>query len=123
MSDSVPSPQNPEPSSSTVTLVETDEQDHTVPRVTVKLKKPKTDRKVNWTTDTVDNENLNKKKSKCCCVYNKPKKFAESSDSDSSEDECDHCKGHVEKRKKGVDNSVAHGDVLDSAVPVASEQI
>ena len=35
------------------------------PRVTLKLKKPKNDKKVKWTTETVDNENMNKKKSKC----------------------------------------------------------
>lgn len=101
MSDSVPSPQHPEPSTSTVTLVETtDEQDQAVPRVTVKLKKPKSNRKVKWTTETVDNEDLGRKKSKCCCIYNKPRKFGESSSSDSSDDEeCEHCQGHVEKKK------------------------
>lgn len=36
-----------------------------VPRVTLKLRKPRTDRKVKWSTETVDNENMNKKKSKC----------------------------------------------------------
>ncbi|CAG9767628.1 unnamed protein product [Ceutorhynchus assimilis] len=73
--------------------------DHAVPRVTVKLKKPKTDRKVQWSTETVDNENMGKKKSKCCCIFNKPLKFGESS-SDSSDDECEHCQGHVDKKKK-----------------------
>lgn len=31
----------------------------------LKLRKPKNKREVKWTTDTVDNEHLNKKKSKC----------------------------------------------------------
>lgn len=35
-----------------------------------------------------------------CCIYEKPRKFGESSSSDSSDDECEHCQGHVEKRKK-----------------------
>ena len=35
------------------------------PRVTLKLKKPKNDKKVNWKSGTVDNEHMNKKKSKC----------------------------------------------------------
>ena len=39
------------------------------PRVTLKLKKPKSDKKVKWTTETVDNEHLNKKKSKCKNKY------------------------------------------------------
>jgi hypothetical protein len=59
-------------------------------------KKPtKTDRRVSWTNDTVDNEFLNKKKSKCCCVYSRPRNFDESSSDDDNEDkECLHCKGH-----------------------------
>ena len=35
------------------------------PSVTLKLKKPKSDKKVKWSKETVDNENMNKKKSKC----------------------------------------------------------
>ena len=61
--------------------------------------KIKNDKKVSWTNDTVDNENMNKKKSKCCCIYKKPTEFGESSDSD-SDDECDNCRGHVEMKKK-----------------------
>ncbi|XP_063934558.1 uncharacterized protein LOC135146322 [Zophobas morio] len=46
-------------------------------------------RKVHWAEDTVDNENLNKKKSKSCCIFSKQKSFDQSgSDSGSdSEDE------------------------------------
>lgn len=65
----------------------------------MKLKKPKPDRKVQWSTETVDNEHMNKKKSKCCCIYEKPRKFGESSSEEDSDDECEHCKGHVEKKK------------------------
>ncbi len=59
-------------------------------------KKPsKTDRRVSWTNDTIDNEFLNKKKSKCCCIYSRPRNFDESSSEDENEDkECAHCKGH-----------------------------
>lgn len=34
-----------------------------------------------------------------CCIFEKPRKFGESSSSD-SDDECDHCQGHVERKKK-----------------------
>lgn len=34
-----------------------------------------------------------------CCIYEKPHKFGES-DSDDSDDECEHCFGHVEHRKQ-----------------------
>ena len=63
-----------------------------------KKKKPEGRRGVSWTTDTVDNEHMNKKKSKSCCIYVKPKKFGES-DTESSEDECpDHCGPHRKKQ-------------------------
>lgn len=64
--------------------------------VHLKLKKPKNHRKhVSWDEQTVDNENLNKKKSKCCCIYSKPKKFGEPDDesNESDIDECDSCIG------------------------------
>jgi protein phosphatase 1 regulatory subunit 11 len=51
-------------------------------RLRLTNKSSKTDRRVSWTTDTVDNEFMNKKKSKCCCIYTKPKNFDESSSED-----------------------------------------
>ena len=56
-------------------------------------------KQVSWTQETVDNEHLGKKKSKCCCVYVKPKKLGESdTESESGEnddDDCKHCSGHT----------------------------
>uniref|UniRef100_A0A7I4XWD0 E3 ubiquitin-protein ligase PPP1R11 n=1 Tax=Haemonchus contortus TaxID=6289 RepID=A0A7I4XWD0_HAECO len=43
----------------------TEEQTELVLRLSREPERPH----VNWTTDTVDNENLGKKKSKCCCIY------------------------------------------------------
>lgn len=49
---------------------------------------------VTWTPDTVDNEHMNKKKSKICCVFKKKRAFGE----DSSDDDEDHgghsCQNH-----------------------------
>lgn len=63
----------------------------------LKLKKPKNNhKKVSWDAHAVDNEHLNKKKSKCCCIYEKPKKFGDPDGDDSNEsdnDECDSCMG------------------------------
>lgn len=68
------------------------------PTLRLKLRKPKNDKKVKWTTDTVDNEHMNKKKSKCCCIYEKPKLFGESSSEDEDDDGCTpHCRGHKKK--------------------------
>ena len=56
---------------------------------------PRSGRRVSWTTDTVDNELMNKKKSKCCCVFQKAKNWDESSSEDENADkDCAHCKGH-----------------------------
>jgi len=62
----------------------------------LKLKKPPASRRVQWTEDTVDNEHMNKKKSKCCCIYKKPLKFGES-DSEDSDSDCEHCSHHTPK--------------------------
>ncbi|XP_038210560.1 succinate--hydroxymethylglutarate CoA-transferase-like [Zerene cesonia] len=82
--------------------------------ITLRPTKQQTRKKVVWTEDTVDNEHMNKKKSKCCCIYEKPRRFDES-DSE-SDDECEHCFGHVEKRKKRAGSSTA------TAVQEATEQ-
>lgn len=58
-------------------------------------------RGITWAAGTVDNEHMNRKKSKCCCVYVKPSPYGEesssssSSDSDSDEKCTDHCRGHT----------------------------
>lgn len=47
-----------------------------------------------------------------CCIYEKPRKFGESSSSD-SDNECDHCQGHVERKKKKklpTSDSLVEGD-------------
>ncbi|XP_053625776.1 uncharacterized protein LOC128683830 [Plodia interpunctella] len=87
--------------STAVTTVSPQVQEEPVqPIAVITLRPPRTKerKKVVWTEDTVDNEDMNKKKSKCCCIYEKPRKFDES-DSESSDDECEHCSGHVEKKK------------------------
>lgn len=80
--------------SQTVTKEETDGAS-APPTLRLKLKKDDKDRKkVKWTSETVDNEHLGKKKSKCCCVFVKKRPFGES-DSDESDGDCEHCTGHT----------------------------
>ncbi|KAM8883236.1 E3 ubiquitin-protein ligase PPP1R11 isoform X2 [Synchiropus splendidus] len=56
--------------------------------LTIKLRKRKTEKKVEWSSDTVDNEHLGRRSSKCCCIYEKPRQFGESSsESDGGEDD------------------------------------
>lgn len=77
------------------------------PVLRLRLKKPKTDRQVVWREGTIDNEDMGKKKSKCCCIYKKPVNFGESSSSD--DEECEHCFGHPEKRRRNINKSHDHG--------------
>jgi protein phosphatase 1 regulatory subunit 11 len=45
---------------------------------------------VRWTDDVIDNEHMNKKKSKICCIFHKTREFGESSsESDSSSSSSD----------------------------------
>lgn len=44
-------------------------------------KKLKNKKKVNWDETAIDNENMNKKSSKVCCIYKK--------EGDDSDEECD----------------------------------
>ncbi|XP_077340883.1 E3 ubiquitin-protein ligase PPP1R11 [Lithobates pipiens] len=98
--------------SSTVTT-ETETQPE--PRsLTLKLRKRKPDKKVEWTCDTVDNENLGRRSSKCCCVYEKPRAFGESStesEDDDDDEGCNssHCiRGHKKKTPGSGEGPTSH---------------
>ncbi|XP_017870022.1 PREDICTED: type 1 phosphatases regulator YPI1 [Drosophila arizonae] len=56
------------------------------------------DRHVTFQEGVIDNEGMNRRKSKCCCIYRKPHAFGESSSS--SDDECENCCGHPEVRQR-----------------------
>ncbi|XP_021341420.1 protein phosphatase 1 regulatory subunit 11-like [Mizuhopecten yessoensis] len=90
------------------TIVEHEQPPNRSPNLRLKLRKPKNDKKVKWTTETVDNEHMNKKKSKCCCQYQKPRMFGESSSED--EDDCKSCSGHKDKCYRTGDNHSAPGN-------------
>ncbi|XP_054577961.1 E3 ubiquitin-protein ligase PPP1R11 [Eptesicus fuscus] len=73
--------------------------------LTIKLRKRKPEKKVEWTSDTVDNEHMGRRSSKCCCIYEKPRAFGESStESDEEEEEgCGHThcvRGHRRGRSR-----------------------
>ncbi|PFX33923.1 protein phosphatase 1 regulatory subunit 11-like [Stylophora pistillata] len=92
----------PESSSDTVTVTEETSGSPSQQRLVLKLKKPKSEKKVQWDASAVDNEFMGKKTSKCCCIYSKPKVFGDSSsESDSDDDDgCGHnsyCTGHKKK--------------------------
>ncbi|XP_008824731.2 E3 ubiquitin-protein ligase PPP1R11-like, partial [Nannospalax galili] len=72
--------------------------------LTIKLRKRKPEKKVEWTSDTVDNEHMGRRSSKCCCIYEKPRAFGESSTESEEEEEegCGHThcvRGHRKGRR------------------------
>ncbi len=44
-------------------------------QLSMRLKKARK-RRVRWAEDVVDNEDLCRKKSKCCCIFHRPEPFA-----------------------------------------------
>lgn len=95
-------------SGTTTTEVETKkEQKENTP--TLKLCATVPEKKgIKWSEDTIDNEGQGKKSSKCCCIYQKPRMFGESSDEDSDSEDEDKCKGpkdyHKKPKKQGHDD-------------------
>lgn len=94
--------------SSTITLATDNTSNATMPntlRLTATNAAAINRRRVSWTTETVDNEGMGKKKSKCCCIYQKPRAWDQSSEEDENEDEdCQNCRGH---RKKDFNSKTA----------------
>ncbi|XP_017015171.2 uncharacterized protein ZK945.8 [Drosophila takahashii] len=80
----------------------------TTPTLQLRLEHPRDERRVVFHAGVIDNEHLNRKKSKCCCIYKKPLAFDESSSED--DEDCEHCFGHPEKRKKNVKHSHDHDE-------------
>ncbi|KAM8715515.1 hypothetical protein ACLKA7_002549 [Drosophila subpalustris] len=87
----------------TKTKEETDGSSESTPTLQLRLEQTRDDRRVVFHEGVVDNEHMNRMKSKCCCIYKKPLAFGESSSED--EDECEHCFGHPERRKKNKKSS------------------
>jgi hypothetical protein len=78
-----------EPNTNSQTITEVIEEEQVIPPINIagtlhlhgrNLNTPT----VHWTEDTIDNENLGRKKSKICCIYSRPRNWDDSSSSDSS---------------------------------------
>jgi protein phosphatase 1 regulatory subunit 11 len=87
--------------STTITIIETDQpvRAHS-PTLILELHRPtEAGPRVRWTEETVDNEYMNKKKSKCCCIYTKPHDPSTEDNKNTELDEydnCQHCRYHTE---------------------------
>ncbi|XP_040599868.1 E3 ubiquitin-protein ligase PPP1R11-like [Mesocricetus auratus] len=75
------------------------------------LEKAKSGKRDEWSNDTIDNELLGRDSSKCCCVYEKPHAFGESSSESEKEDD-GNCNvlcawGHHKGRRRVLSSTVA----------------
>ncbi|KAF7491212.1 E3 ubiquitin-protein ligase PPP1R11 [Sarcoptes scabiei] len=89
-------------------VITTNQEESNEPSLKLRLRQSsdeneQNEKQVKFKEGTIDNEHLNKKKSKCCCIYEKPRKFGESSSEDENDDEVDsghHCPNHCHGSKK-----------------------
>jgi len=74
-------------------------------------------RGISWDAGVVDNENMGKKSSKCCCIYNKPKAVGESSseseESDNETNSYEKSKRYKKKRNHHHHHDHSHEDGKD----------
>uniref|UniRef100_A0A8D0L1T1 E3 ubiquitin-protein ligase PPP1R11 n=1 Tax=Sphenodon punctatus TaxID=8508 RepID=A0A8D0L1T1_SPHPU len=106
----------------TATVTETEVTEPENRSLTIKLRKRKPDKKVEWSSDTVDNEHLGRRSSKCCCIYEKPRAFGESSTESEDEEEegCGnaHCiRGHKKHEQQAQGGARATGGSPQKAEP------
>ena len=85
----------------TLTTAEPAARPHSPTLVLELHRPPEAGPRVRWSEGTVDNEFLNKKKSKCCCIYTKPHDPQSNNDDDKTTrvdeyDNCQHCRYHTE---------------------------
>lgn len=88
------------------------------------LEKAKSGKRVEWSSDTIDNEHLGRRSSKCCCVYEKPRAFGESSSESEKEDD-DNCAilcawGHHKGRRRVLSSTDASTSSSKPQDPSAS---
>lgn len=85
---------------STPTICQTEtNQNIRVNPPTLVLELNQTNPRVRWSEETIDNEHLNKKKSKCCCIYTKPHDPQSPDEHAATVDEfdnCQHCRFHTQ---------------------------
>nr|XP_033772818.1 E3 ubiquitin-protein ligase PPP1R11 isoform X1 [Geotrypetes seraphini] len=107
--------------SSSATVTETTVTEPENRSLTIKLRKRKPDKKVEWSSDTVDNEHMGRRSSKCCCIYEKPRAFGESSSESEDEEGCGnaHCiQGHRKRAPHGEDHSPRKAEPGSSPEPM-----
>uniref|UniRef100_A0A915PQB2 E3 ubiquitin-protein ligase PPP1R11 n=1 Tax=Setaria digitata TaxID=48799 RepID=A0A915PQB2_9BILA len=68
---------------------------HQAPLI-LRLKEPENEKPhVTWAEGTIDNENLGKLKSNCCCIWVEPRVWDDPTTWEQDECEVEHCRGHT----------------------------
>ena len=75
-----------------VAIEEEKKEEQTQPEIIRFMIKPR--QEVSFAVGTIDNENMGKRKSKVCCIYNKPHALDSSSSSDEHDDHDGHGHSH-----------------------------
>eukprot|EP00898_Chlorokybus_atmophyticus_P004462 jgi/Chlat1/5016/Chrsp32S04938 len=70
---------------------------------------PRRKKAVKWADDTVDNEGLNRRSSKKCCIYHKPRAFGDSSSESSGNEDEDGSDKHKEDEDEEHNHADGHG--------------
>ncbi|PWA80997.1 hypothetical protein CTI12_AA190330 [Artemisia annua] len=100
--------QSSQSTTSTIVTVETQPASATQTQTITLTLNPRK-KKVTWKEGTVDNEFLQKKSSKKCCIFHKEKPFDEDFSDDEGNDHCDHggdhCGGGLKKMDDGASTS------------------
>lgn len=97
------------PSGTQTTTIDAQPVLHLRPCEDEKDGKKKSKSKVRWTEDVVDNEHMNKKKTKICCIFHPQREFGESSDSESSSDSSDSSDSSGDEAPNNPDTPLSHG--------------
>ncbi|CAI2337445.1 unnamed protein product [Caenorhabditis sp. 36 PRJEB53466] len=61
-------------------------------------------------TGVIDNENMGRLKSNCCCIYTPPRRWDDPSTWEPNEHETEHCRGHTEPEKKKQKGGDGNGE-------------
>ena len=73
-----------------------------LPPTHLRLKLKRRVRKVRFTEDTVDNEDLCRKKSKCCCIFHRQRSFDSDGLGDDGSNHGSDCEEGAAKRQRSV---------------------
>ena len=90
-------------STTTTTVAEAPSSSATEPAAPLVLKlRGKRTRRLRWADDVVDNEDLDRKKSKCCCIFHRQRSFDSDGSGDDGSNHGSDCEEGAAKRQRSA---------------------